>query len=216
MKTDAQLQREIQDELVWDPHVDHAGIGVAVHNGIVTLSGFVGNYAQKEVVENTVKKIVGVKGIAEELIVRLPGDLKTSDTEIAERIVELFKWDVGIPADKIIVEVERHWVTLSGTVDWHYQRDLARRAAGRISGVMGVSNLITVRQQPSPSNIKDLITASFKRTIEADADSIRVTTDGGTVKLEGKVHSWHERQLAERAAWSAPGVARVDDKIAVV
>jgi osmotically-inducible protein OsmY len=216
VKTDAQLQREILDELVWDPHVDHAGIGVAVHNGVVSLSGFVSNYAQKEVVENTVRKIVGVKGIAEEMVVRLPGELKTSDAEIAERIIELFKWDVGIPAEKISVKVERHWVTLSGTVEWHYQRELARRAAGRVTGVLGVSNLIAVRQQPSPSNIKDLITASFKRTMEADAATIRVSTEGGTVKLEGKVHSWHERQLAERAAWSAPGVARVEDRIAVV
>jgi osmotically-inducible protein OsmY len=216
MKTDAQLQREVLDELAWDPRIDHAGIGVAVHNGVVTFSGFVGDYSQKEVVESIARRIVGVKGIAEEITVRFPSDPKTSDSEIAERVIELFKWDVGIPSDKITVKVERHWVTLSGTVDWHFQRDLARRAAGRITGVLGVTNLIAVRQQPSPTNVKDLITASFKRMIDTDTNSIRVTTDGGTVKLEGKVHSWHERQLAENAAWSAPGVARVEDKIAVV
>ena len=142
MKTDAQLQREVLDELAWDPRIDHAGIGVAVHNGVVTFSGFVGDYSQKEVVESIARRIVGVKGIAEEIIVRFPSDPKTSDAEIAERVIDLFKWDVGIPSDKISVKVERHWVTLSGTVDWHFQRDLARRAAGRITGVLGVTNLL--------------------------------------------------------------------------
>jgi osmotically-inducible protein OsmY len=132
MKTDSQLQRDVMDELVWEPRVDHAHIGVAAKDGVVTLSGFVSNYAQKMAAEKAAKRVQGVRAIAEEIQVRFASDPKTSDAEIAERILDLFKWDVTIPDDKISVKVERNWVTLSGKTDWNYQKDAAKRAAGRI------------------------------------------------------------------------------------
>jgi osmotically-inducible protein OsmY len=216
MKTDSQLQRDVMDELVWEPRVDHAHIGVAAKDGVVTLSGFVSNYAQKMAAEKAAKRVQGVHAIAEEIQVRFASDPKTSDAEIAERILDLFKWDVTIPHDKIEVKVERNWVTLSGNVDWNYQKDAAKRAAGRISGVLGVTNLIDVRQAPSPANVRDLIMAAVKRVSDADANSIRVVAEGHKVTLSGQVHGWYERQVAERAAWAAPGVTRVEDNIVVV
>jgi osmotically-inducible protein OsmY len=216
MKTDSQLQRDVMDELVWEPRVDHAHIGVAAKDGVVTLSGFVSNYAQKMAAEKAAKRVQGVRAIAEEIQVRFASDPKTSDAEIAERILDLFKWDVTIPDDKISVKVERNWVTLSGKTDWNYQKDAAKRAAGRISGVLGVTNLIDVDQQPSPANVRELIMAAVKRASDVDANSIRVTAEGHKVILSGQVHGWHERQIAERAAWAAPGVTRVEDNIVVV
>jgi osmotically-inducible protein OsmY len=216
MKTDSQLQRDVMDELIWEPRVDHAHIGVAAKDGVVTLSGFVSNYAQKMAAEKAAKRVQGVRAIAEEIQVRFASDPKTSDAEIAERILDLFKWDVTIPDDKISVKVERNWVTLTGKTDWNYQKEAAKRAAGRISGVLGVTNLIDVDQQPSPANVRELIMAAVKRASDADANSIRVTTEGHKVTLSGKVHGWYERQVAERAAWAAPGVTRVEDNIVVV
>ena len=216
MKTDSQLQRDVMDELIWEPRVDHAHIGVAAKDGVVTLSGFVSNYAQKMAAEKATKRVQGVHAIAEDIQVRFASDPKTSDAEIAERILDLFKWDVTIPEDKISVKVERNWVTLTGKTDWNYQKEAARRVAGRISGVLGVTNLIEVDQQPSPANVRDLIMAAVKRASDTDANSIRVTTEGHKVTLSGKVHGWYERQIAERAAWAAPGVTRVEDNIIVV
>ena len=216
MKTDSQLQRDVMDELIWEPRVDHAHIGVAAKDGVVTLSGFVSNYAQKMAAEKATKRVQGVHAIAEDIQVRFASDPKTSDAEIAERILDLFKWDVTLPEDKISVKVERNWVTLTGKTDWNYQKEAARRVAGRISGVLGVTNLIEVDQQPSPANVRDLIMAAVKRASDTDANSIRVTTEGHKVTLSGKVHGWYERQIAERAAWAAPGVTRVEDNIIVV
>jgi osmotically-inducible protein OsmY len=216
MKTDSQLQRDVMDELAWEPRVEHAHIGVAAKDGVVTLSGFVGDYAQKLAAEKAAKRVAGVKAIAEEIEVRFASDPKTSDPEIAKRILDVFKWDVTIPDDKVSVKVERNWVTLSGPVDWNYQKDAAKRAAGKISGVLGVTNLIDVKHAPSPANVRDLIMAAVRRASDADASTIRVEADGSTVKLTGKVHGWHERNVAERAAWSAPGVMFVEDDIIVV
>lgn len=216
MKTDSQLQRDVMDELAWEPRVDHAHIGVTAKEGVVTLSGFVSNYAQKLAAEQATKRVAGVKAIAEEIEVRFASDPKTSDPEIAKRILDMFKWDVTIPNDKIEVKVERNWVTLSGHVDWNYQKDAAKRAAGKISGVLGVTNLIDVKHAASPANVRELIMAAVRRASDADASTIRVEAEGNTVKLTGKVHGWHERQVAEQAAWSAPGVARVEDYIVVV
>jgi osmotically-inducible protein OsmY len=216
MKTDSQLQRDVVDELAWEPRVEHAHIGVTAKEGVVTLSGFVGDYAQKRAAEKAAKRVAGVKAIAEEIEVRFASDPKTSDSEIAKRILDVFMWDVTIPNDKIEVKVERNWVTLSGHVDWNYQKDAAKRTAGKISGVLGVTNLIDVKHAPSPANVRDLIMAAVRRASDADASTIRVEAEGSTVKLTGKVHGWHERQVAENAAWSAPGVMFVEDDIIVV
>jgi osmotically-inducible protein OsmY len=216
MKTDSQLQQDIMDELQWEPRVDHANVGVAVKDGIVSLSGFVKTYAEKLAAEKAARRVKGVRGLAEEIEVRFETQPKTADPEIAKRIADIYDWSVSIPDDKIKIKVEHGWVTLSGDVDWHYQRDAAKNAAARINGVKGVTNLIDVKKAPSPGDVRDRIMSALKRAADVDAGSINVLTDGGTVRLSGKVHSWYERQVAERAAWAAPGVYRIEDNITVI
>ena len=216
MKTDSQLQSDVMDELEWDPSIDHAHIGVTAKGGVVTLSGFVTNYAQKMTAEHAAERVHGVQGIAEELKVRFLFDPKTSDDEIARRILDMFAWDVTIPKDKVMVKVEKSYVTLTGTLDWNYQKEAARKAAGRISGVLGVNNLIKISNAVAVGDVRERIMAAFKRSATADASALSVTANGSTVKLSGKVHGFHERQVAERAAWAAPGVIFVEDNIVVL
>jgi len=215
MKSDSQLQHDVIAELEYEPSVDHADIGVSVNDGVVMLSGFVKSYAEKMAAEKAARRVAGVRALAEEIKVRYPSDPKTSDPEIAKRILDMFVWDVTVPDDKIKVKVEKGWVTLSGTVDWFYQSEAAKKAAGKISGVIGVSNLVEVRRMPGAKDVRDRIIAAFKRNADLDANSITVLTDGNKVTLEGKVHGWHERQIAERAAWAAPGVSKVEDNIVI-
>lgn len=216
MKNDSQLQRDVMDEIAWDPSVDHAHVGVTAKGGVVTLSGFVGNFAQKMAAQHAAERVQGVQGIAEELKVRYLSDPKTSDSEIAGRILDLFTWDVTIPDDKIKVMVEKGWVTLTGAVDWNYQKEAARRAAGRITGVIGVGNHVEVNNAIMVGDVRELIMAAFKRSATADASALSVTASGSTVKLGGNVHGRHERQVAERTAWAAPGVHFVEDNIVVL
>ncbi len=214
-KTDSQLQHDVMAELEWEPAVDHADIGVAVNDGVVTLSGYVKNFTEKLAAEKAVRRVAGVRAIAEEIKVRLASDSKLADHEIAKRILDMIAWTVSIPNDAVKVKVEHGWVTLSGTVDWYFQSNEARKAAAKVSGVVGVSNLIEVKQHPAPADVKDRIVSAFKRQADLDAAAVTVITDGGTVKLSGKVHAWNERSIAERAAWSAPGVTRVEDHLTV-
>lgn len=216
MKTDSELQRDVMDELAWDPSIDHAHIGVAAKGGVVTLTGFVSNYAQKMTAEHAAERVHGVQGIAEELKVRFLFDPKTSDQEIARRVLDVFAWDVTIPDNKVMVKVEKGYVTLTGTLDWNYQKDAARKAAGRITGVLGVNNLIKISNAVAVGDVRERIMAAFKRSATADAAALSVTADGSTVKLSGKVHGRHERQVAERTAWAAPGVFFVEDNIVVL
>lgn len=214
-KTDSDLQHDVMDELEWEPSVDHADIGVSVHDGVVTLSGFVKSYPEKIAAEKAARRVAGVKAIAEDIKVRYASDPKSADHEIAKRIVDMFTWNVSVPDDKIKVKVEHGWVTLSGTVDWYFQSDAARKAAGQIKGVLGITNFIEVKQHPVASDIKSRILAAFKRQADLDAASVTVATDGGTVKLGGQVKAWNERTAAERAAWAAPGVTKVEDHITI-
>ncbi|UKK85554.1 BON domain-containing protein [Sphingopyxis sp. BSN-002] len=214
-KTDDQLQRDVMDELEWEPSIDHADIGVAVTAGVVTLSGYVKTYAEKIAAERAVRRVAGVRAIAEEIKVHFGSEPKMADHQIAARLLDLMSWTVSVPANKVQVKVERGWVTLSGTVDWDYQRKEAFRSASRVSGVAGVTNLIEVKQHPAPADVKERIVAAFKRQADLDAAAVTVSTDGGTVKLAGKVKAWAERGVAERAAWSAPGVTRVEDNITI-
>lgn len=214
-KSDSQLQHDVMAELEWEPSVDHADIGVAVNDGVVTLSGYVKSYPQKLAAEKATRRVAGVRAIAEEIKVRFASDPKTADHEIAKRIVDMFAWNVSIPDDKVKVKVEQGWVTLTGTVEWHYQRNEARAAAGRVTGVTGISNLIEVRKLPVANDIKDHIMAAFKRQANLDAGTVTVATDGNTVRLGGNVKNWNERGIAERAAWAAPGVNKVEDNIVV-
>lgn len=215
MKTDDQLQKDVIEELVWELSLDHTHIGVAVASGVVTLTGFVGSYVEKMSAEKAVRRVAGVTALAEEIEVRLRSDPKTADDEIAKRIVDVLTWNVLVPVEKIEVKVERGWVTLTGTVDWAFQRDEAKKSAGRISGVIGVGNLIEVRRLPAAADIKDRIFAAFMRQADLDASAISVRAEDGVVYLGGHVHHWGERRIAERAAWSAPGVTAIEDKIRV-
>jgi osmotically-inducible protein OsmY len=213
MKTDDQLKHDVLAELEWEPSVDHAHIGVAVQDRVIMLSGQVNSYAEKLAAEAAARRVVGVQAIAEEIAVRYPSDPKTSDAEIAKRIVDLFRWDVMVPNDKIGVKVEKGWVTLTGTVDRHYQSEAARTAVNRIHGVHGISNLIALRKMPASADVRQRIEAAFKRNADLDADAITVVTEGNKVRLGGRVHAWREREIAERAAWAAPGVAAIEDNI---
>lgn len=216
MKSNSQLQRDVMDELQWEPRVDHANIGVAAKDGIITLTGFVGSYAEKLAAEKAARRVRGVRGLAEEIEIRLPSDAKTADHEIAKRIADMFEWSSTVPKGHITVKVEHGWVTLSGTVDFQFQRKSAFDLASRISAVKGISNQISVKVAPSPADIKDRIIAAFRRNADLDASTITVSAEGNTVKLGGKVHAWYERQIAERTAWSAPGVTRIEDNILIV
>lgn len=212
MKTDSQLQRDVLEELKWEPQVDHSQIGVAAKDGVVTLSGLVPSYAQKIAAEKAARRVSGVKAIAEEIEVRFAFDPKTSDSEIAQRILDIFRWDVTMP-DHLTVKVEHGWVTIGGSVEWKFQKTAALRAASKINGVRGVINMIEVRFRPTSPDIRERIVSAFKRSTLLDANSIDVEVQGSTVKLSGRVQGWNERKVAERAAWSAPGVTKVEDDI---
>ena len=216
MKTDSQLQKDIMAELEWEPRVDHTNIGVAAQDGVVTLSGFVSSYASKLAAEKAVRRVKGVRGLAEEIKVRFANDAKTADSEIAARIADMFDWSVTVPKGVLSVKVEHGWVTLSGDVGYHYQRKAARDLASRIGGVTGLTNLIEIKKTPSPFDIRQQIMGAFRRSADLDASAIKVVVDGNTVKLSGKVHSGYERRIAERAAWTAPGVNLVEDNIMII
>ena len=182
---------------------------------MVTLTGFVKSYPEKLAAEKAARRVAGVRGLAEELQVRFASTPQTDDASIAERVLIMFNHDITVPENHIQVQVEKGWVKLSGKVDWHYQREAAKRIAGHVSGVVGVTNLIEVRNVPTPRDVKDRIVAAFKRSADIEASGISVTTDGGTVKLTGKVPSFKDRHLAEAAAWAAPGVFKIDDRLTV-
>lgn len=214
MKTDHDLQRDVMDELLFEPRVDHSQIGVAAKDGVVTLTGTVPDYDQKLAAEEAARRVSGVKAIAQDIEVHFACDPETSDAEIARRILDLFLWNVTIPADAIGVKVEHGRVTLTGKVEWNYQKQAALKAVAQTGGVKGVTNLIEVESKKvSPAEVRERILAAFKRSSALDADAISVNVDGGTVKLSGSVQGWNERRVAEHAAWSVPGVTNVQDDI---
>ena len=213
MTNDNKLQHDVMAELAWAPSIDHADIGVAVTDGVVSLSGQVRSYAAKLAAEAAAKRVHGVHAIAEAIKVHYPFASATSDTDIAKRIVDMYAWDMTIPDDKIVVKVEQGFVTLSGVVDWHYQGQAARAVASRVGGVVGVSNELKVLNSATSKDVRERIEAALKRSAVVDAAKITVSTDGDQVTLGGKVHDWHERQAATHAAWAAPGVNRVVDNI---
>jgi osmotically-inducible protein OsmY len=215
MISDHKLRQDVLDELDFEPSVNAVHIGVSVHDGIVTLNGFVPSYAEKLAAERAARRVFGVKAIAEEIEVRLPSDKKTADDEIAKRAVDILKWRVGVPADHISVKVEKGIVTLDGEVDWQFQRAQAEHALHTLTGVAGVASLIRVKSRAQVPEIKEKIQNALRRSAELDASHVTVRAEGGKVILGGKVHAWFERDLAEQAAWSAPGVTEVQDRIEV-
>ena len=213
---DSTLRQDIIDELDFEPSIDAADIGVAVENGIVTLTGHVATYAQKLTVEDVVRRVKGVRGIAEEIEVRPFGTNRTADDEIAKRAVNTINWHTSVPNNAVQVKVEEGWVTLTGKVEWQYQRTAAAEAVRDLAGVIGVSNQIAIKPHASAQDVKKRIEDALKRNAELEAQAIKVNVlDGGRVRLEGKVQAWSERSAAERAAWSAPGVSTVEDRITI-
>lgn len=212
---DKQLQQDILDELDFEPGVDAAHIGVIADNGVVTLGGYVSNYMEKLAAEKAVQRVKGVRAIAQEIHVRYPGEKRTTDDEIARRALDAMKWSVVVPSDRIRISVRDGWITLSGELDSQYQRTAAEEEVRRLSGIEGILNHITIKPRIQPGDIKRKIEEALRRHAEIEAQRIQVSVDGGKVLLEGIVHDWHERSAAELAAWTAPGVVSVDDKLII-
>ena len=214
MKTDAQLQKDVMDEIKYEPSTTSAQIGVSVANGVVTLSGTVATYAEKWAVERVAERVQGVKGIAEEITIKLKGPHARTDAEIAEAAINAIKWHVWVP-DDIQVVVAQGWVTLKGEVNSQYQRTAAKDAVCFMSGVKGVSNDIILKTTVRASAVKDEIEKALVRHAKVDAGTVKVAVDGGTVTLSGSVRSWSEKNEAGTAAWKAQGVNAVKNDIAV-
>lgn len=212
---DRTLRQDIIDELDFEPSIDSSNIGVAVEDGIATLSGHVASYAQKTTVESVISRVKGVKGIAEEIEVRYPGEVGTSDDEIAKRAVSLIKWSSVVPADKVQVKVQKGWVTLTGTLEWSYQKVGAADVLRHLEGVTGIANMIELKPRVSKVDVKKHIEDALKRSAQVEANGIRVNVAGGKVTLEGNVKAWHERGVAEQAAWATSGVSVVDDRLTI-
>lgn len=213
MSDDLKLQQQVIDALEFEPSVKAAHIGVSVRDGVVELSGHVESFVEKFAAERTARAVKGVKAVAQELEVRLPSDKKLSDEEIAARVLRLLNWDVSVPHDRITVKVEHGIVTLSGEVDWQFQRAEAEYDVRKLSGVRSVINDVRVAPRLRPGDIRSSIHAALERNAELEASRITVSVSGGKVTLTGKVNAWTEREAAERAAWSVPGVTEVEDKI---
>lgn len=213
--SDSDIQRDVADELKWDPSLQDDDIAVAVRDGVVTLAGYVKSYLDKWRAERVAARVKGVKAIANDLEVRLPSSSTRPDPEIARAAVDALRWNISVPHDRVKVKVENAWVTLEGDVDWYYQREAAERAVRSLTGVKGVSNLITVRAQPTPSDVKQKIKDALQRGAQFDADRITVEVEGNRAILRGKVRSYAEFKDAERAARNALGITEVENELTV-
>jgi len=216
MSTDSHLRHAVTEELNWEPSVVSAHIGVVAASGVVTLTGHVESYAQKHAAEAAAHRVKGVKAVAEEIEVRLPFETKRTDEDIAAAAIDRMGWDVSIPKDAVEVQVENGWVTLTGQVDWHYQKAAAGQELRHLSGVTGLSDQITVKPRVDVADIGDSITHALHRSWFFDPQTVMVSADGGQVRLTGSVHLPHDRQLAAATAWSAPGVTGVQNDIDVI
>jgi osmotically-inducible protein OsmY len=214
--TDRDLQEHIQNALEWEPSIDAAEIGVSVDSGVVTLRGDVTSYAEKAAAERVAVGVYGVQAVANDINVRLEIGQQRTDTEIAQAAVSALKWNSMVLDERITVTVSDGWVTLQGQVEWDYQRTAAANVVRDLTGVRGVTNSIAVAPHVSVTDVKSKIEAALRRSAEVDARRINVAVAGGKVILSGNVHSWFERTEARQAAWAAPGVKEVEDRLAVI
>ena len=215
MKSDVEIERDVKDELKWNPDLDATDIAVSVHKGVVTLAGFAKSYTDKYEAEAAAKRVAGVVGVANDIEVRLPAIDQRPDPEIARDAVAAIKSQLPISSENIKVVAKNGWISLEGKVEWQYQRNTAETAVRLVKGVLGVTNSIVLRPRAEPTEIKKKIQEAFRRSAEVDANRITVEANGSEVVLKGSVRSWIEREEAERAAWAAPGVTRVEDRIVV-
>ncbi len=214
MSNDTALKESVLAELQWEPSISAAHIGVTARDGVVTLTGHVQTYAEKHAAETAVRRVKGVKAIAEEIEVKLSFDVKRSDEDIGSAIVNRMAWDSTIPKDMVKATVQNGWVTLTGEVNWHFEHDSAAQEVRKLWGVVGVTNEIKIKSRVNTTDLSGDITRALHRSW-FDPSNVKVTADGGKVKLSGTVHSWSERSLAGSTAWAAPGATLVENDLVI-
>ena len=215
MRSDAELRNDVQAELDWEPAIKSTGIGVAASDGVVTLTGHVASHAEKYAAERAAQRVNGVKALAVEITVKLPDSDQRTDTDIALAVERGLAWSALVPADKVKAMVENGWVTLTGEVEWDYQRKAAEKAVRNLMGVTGVSNLIGFTPKVVPSDVEKRLRDALERQADREAEQIDITVTGSQIKLRGTVHSWAEFNAVQHAAWSAPGVTSVMNDLVV-
>lgn len=215
MKTDSDIKKDVLMELSWDPLVPATRVGVAVSEGVVTLTGHLSAYAEKVATQRAVERVSGVRAIAVELSVVPEGDHQRSDTEIALAVEHALGWSTAVPQDQVKVTVEKGWVTLNGELDWNFQRRSVERMVRSLKGVVGITDNIRLKALPIPGNLSNRIQEALTRQAMREAKRIEILMDGSVVTLRGHVHSWAEKSAAEGATWSAPGVSRVNNELTV-
>ena len=216
MSQDSQLKQAVLSELNWEPSVDSAHIGVTAKDGVVTLMGHVATYGQKQAAESAARRVKGVSAVAEEIEVNLPFETKRGDDDIAAAVVDRLSWDASIPRDSVKVKVEKGWVTLTGEVDWYYQKSAVEQEIRWLFGVVGVSNQVTIKLRPDTGKIGDDISHALHRSWLFDSKTINVSATGGHIRLTGTVRSPYESQVAATTAWAAPGATAVENDLRIV
>lgn len=215
MRTDTDVQQDVLEELRWEPSLRNDDIAVAVRSGVITLAGYVDSYLDKWKAERVASRVKGVKAVVNDLEVRLPTTSQRNDPDIAHAVADALKWNVWVPDHRIRVRIDKGWVTLEGEADWYYEREEAERAVRRITGVRGITNLVSVRSRPTPSDLKQRIKDALERGADFDADRITIEIEEDKAILRGTVRAFTEKRDAERAALNAPGVRQIDNRITV-